>query len=55
MKHGTCIVAVYVDNILIMGSSDKFITNTEKVLKATFEMKELGVLWYFLVMEVIKT
>lgn len=37
MDYGTCMVAVYVSDILIMGNNNKFIIKTKKVLKAAFE------------------
>lgn len=47
------LVLMYVDNILITGSSSSFITNLISVLSSKFVMKDLGSLSYFLGIEVL--
>lgn len=42
---------VYVDDILITGSSLKLIQETKEALKMAFKMKDLGELKYFLGIE----
>lgn len=53
--RGDCIVVVYVDDPLVIGSNKTLILKTKKVLQSVFEMKDLGELRYFLGMKVTKT
>jgi len=50
--HHLTIVAVYVDDILLTGSSHAEIQTLKHNLHATFEIKDLGLLNYFLGFEV---
>lgn len=43
---------LHVDDIIVTGSNDKEIETWKKYLKEDFEFKDLGVLSYFLGMEV---
>ena len=45
------ILLLYVDELVVTGM-DKFITNTKRKLAAKFEMRDLGIMHYFLGMEV---
>ena len=47
------ILLLYVDDLFVIGE-DGLITNTKRKLAAEFEMKELGMMHYFLGMEVWK-
>lgn len=42
ITDGACIVAVYVDDILIMDNNNIFMVKTNKILQETFEMEDLG-------------
>ena len=46
--EGIVIVLIYVDDILITGSSKMLIDNAKQVLKSNFKIKDLGDLRYFL-------
>lgn len=43
------------DDILITGSCRELVSRTKEVLKSAFEMKDLGIMRYFLGMEINKT
>ena len=49
--EGIVIVLIYVDDILIRGSSKRLIDNAKQVLKINFKIKDLGDLRYFLGIE----
>ena len=51
--HGTVILLVYVDDIIITGSTAALIQDVTRA--TTFKMKDLGPLHYFLGMEVSRT
>ena len=44
---------VYVDDVIIIGDCEKAIDKIKRLLKAEFDMKDLGELMYFLGNEVI--
>ena len=46
------IVVLYVDDLIFTGSDDFLITDFKEVMKIEFEMTELGLLRYFLGIEV---
>jgi len=48
---GSVFVLIYVDDMLITGSSGQLIEETKKKLSQTFKMKDLGELRYFLGIE----
>uniref|UniRef100_A0A3Q7J5P9 Reverse transcriptase Ty1/copia-type domain-containing protein n=1 Tax=Solanum lycopersicum TaxID=4081 RepID=A0A3Q7J5P9_SOLLC len=50
-EEGTILMLVYVDDMLITGSSLKLIEDTKKALQQAFKMKDLGELKYFLGIE----
>ncbi|KAF5463871.1 hypothetical protein F2P56_013999 [Juglans regia] len=50
--HGTLVLLLYVDDIILTGSSDKLIDQFIAVLHTEFAMKDLGALHYFLGVEV---
>uniref|UniRef100_A0A3Q7FL19 Reverse transcriptase Ty1/copia-type domain-containing protein n=1 Tax=Solanum lycopersicum TaxID=4081 RepID=A0A3Q7FL19_SOLLC len=50
-EEGTILVLVYVDDMLITGSSLRLIEDTKKALQQAFKMKDLGELKYFLGIE----
>lgn len=50
--HGTIILVVYVDDIIITKNNQYEIDNTKLMLKKYFEIKDLGKLRYFLGLEV---
>ena len=49
--EGIVIVLIYVDDLLVTGSSLKLINETKKVPKDNFKIKDLGTLRYFLGIE----
>jgi hypothetical protein len=51
MNDETVILLLYVDDLFLTGE-EKFITNCKKKLAAEFEMKDLGLMHYFLGLEV---
>ena len=53
--HGTVILLVYVDDIIITGSTAALIQDVTRAMHTTFKMKDLGPLHYFLGMEVSRT
>ena len=53
-KMGTILI-VYVDDIIITGDNHLEIKRLKKQLRRTFEVKELGELWYFLGLEVARS
>jgi hypothetical protein len=53
-NHGIVIIVIYVNDLIIIGNSDAYIFDLNKLLKQKFEMKDLGELRYFLGIEVIQ-
>ena len=49
------IVVLYVDNLIFTGSDDFLIADFKQVMKSEFEMNDLGLLRYFLGIEVKQT
>ncbi|XP_015166490.1 uncharacterized mitochondrial protein AtMg00810-like [Solanum tuberosum] len=49
--EGIVIVLIYVDDLLVTGSSMKLINDTKQVVKDNFKIKDLGPLRYFLGIE----
>ena len=49
------VIAIYVDDLIIVGDSAMEIDHVKGLLKQEFEMKDLGELRYFLGIEVIRT
>ena len=49
---GIVLILVYVDDLIITGTNNGLITKLQVVLHATFRMKDLGQLTYFLGLEV---
>jgi hypothetical protein len=52
---GTILLLVYVDDIIIIGSSDSLINHFANQLSQRFHMKDLSELYYFLGLEVHRT
>ena len=52
---GIVVIVVYVDDVIITGDCEKDIDHIKGLLKAKFDMKDLGELMYFLGIEVIRT
>ena len=50
---GLIVIAIYVDDLIIIGSNKDEIADVKKVLGAEFDMKDLGELKYFLGIEVV--
>ena len=48
------IIAVYVDDILLAGKSDKRITEVKRALSSRFNVKDMGELQYFLGVMIIQ-
>jgi len=53
--HGIIVIAIYVNDLIIIGDSDADISDLKKLLKQKFEMKDLGELRYFLGIEIIQS
>ena len=51
-KTSTLVVLVYVDDIIITGSSPSMVHNLIQKLNSTFSLRDLGNLFYFLGIEV---
>jgi hypothetical protein len=51
MNDEPVILLLYVDDLFLIGE-EKFITDCKKKLLAEFEMKDLGLMHYFLGLEV---
>ncbi len=54
IDHGIIVIVIYVDDLIILGDSDAYISDLKKHLKQKFEVKDLGGLRYFLNIEVIQ-
>ena len=54
-KHGSVIICLYVDDMLIMGSNNEVIKTTKKMLNNKFNMKDLGVADVILGIKISKT
>jgi Reverse transcriptase (RNA-dependent DNA polymerase) len=46
------IVSLYVDDLIFMGSSSDIIDEFNRVMKSEFEMTDLGLMSYFLGLEI---
>ena len=53
--HGLVIILLYVDDIVITGSSSALISTITKSMHQNFQLKDLGPLHYFLGIEVLRT
>jgi hypothetical protein len=51
--HGTIIIVIYVDDLIITRDNDADTSDLKKFLKQKFEMMDLGKLRYFFGIEVI--
>lgn len=51
----TLMVGVYVDDLIVTGTSDELIDAFKKPMKKVFDMSELGNLSYYLRIEVLQT
>ena len=54
-SHGLLLVLVYVDDIIVIGSHSTQVTNLIQQLHQQFSLKDLGLLHYFLGLEVHRT
>lgn len=54
-KIGVMFVALYVDDLIFMGSNQKMVMEFKEVMKKEFEMTDLGLMKYFLGLEVKQT
>ena len=53
-KEGYCIIAVYVDDLIVGGENDENIELTKKTISEKFEVTDMGLLHYFLGVKVIQ-
>ena len=53
--HGTIVLLLYVDDIILTGSNEHFLESFVRQLSSEFAMKDLGPLHYFLGIEVVPT
>lgn len=51
----TTMIVIYVDDIIIAGSSETRNNKAKNILKSHFDMKDLGKLRYFLGLEIIQS
>ena len=51
-NSGILVVSLYVDDLLITGSSTKLIDEFKQAMMQAFEMSDLGLMTYFLGMEI---
>ena len=49
------VLIVYVDGIIVTGDDQEEICRLKSLLAKEFEIKDLGNLWYFLRMEVVRS
>ena len=54
-QQGIIVILIYVDDIIITGSDKEGINSTKAFLKATFDIKDLGELKYFLGIEMCRS
>ena len=56
-RHGAnlLILVLYVDDLIIAGSSASMIQGVQQALKEQFEMTDLGLLHYFLGLQVVQS
>ncbi|GAU31071.1 hypothetical protein TSUD_322080 [Trifolium subterraneum] len=54
-EKGLIVMCLYVDDLLITGSNDKYISEFKSDLKREFEMTDLGHMTYFLGIEFLRT
>ena len=52
LSHGTLVLLIYVDDMLLTGSNSKLLGNFIKTLHSEFSMKDLGPIHHFLGIEV---
>ena len=53
-KEGYCVIAVYVDDLIVGGENEKNITLTKKEISNKFEVTDMGPLHYFLGVKVVQ-
>ena len=53
-KEGYCIIAVYVDDLIVGGENDRNIENTKKTISDKFEVTDMGALHYFLGVKIVQ-
>jgi Reverse transcriptase (RNA-dependent DNA polymerase) len=51
-KYELLIVALYVNDLIFMGNSQRFIDEFKREMKLEFEMTDLGMMMYFLGLEI---
>ena len=54
-ENGIVIVWIYVDDLIVGGDKEAEIEHVKALMKQDFDMKDLGELWYFLGIEIIRT
>ena len=54
-EHGIVIICIYVDDLIVGGDHEAHIEDVKTLLKKEFDMKDLGELWYFLGIEIVRT
>ena len=52
---GLIVIVIYVDDLIVIGSSKDELAHVKKVLGAEIDIKDLGELNYFLGIEVVQT
>ena len=54
-SEGYVILCLYVDDMLIVGSNDKMVQSTKDMLKARFDMKDMGLADVILGVKITRT
>jgi hypothetical protein len=54
-EHGLLVLLLYIDDMLLIGSTEAFVCNFIQLLSSEFTMKDLGPIHHFLEIEICKT
>ena len=54
-ENGIVIICIYVDDLIVGGDNVAEIEHVKTLLKHEFDKKDLGELWYFLGIEIVRT
>ena len=55
MTNGCVIICLYADDMLILGSNGKMVTETKNILTQRFDMKDLGLAYVILGIKISRT
>ena len=54
-EHGTVIICIYIDYLIVGGDNEANIEHIKTLLKQEFDIKDLGELRFFLGIEIVRT